>query len=160
MNTTKNKHVILLSLLNLMGSGLIILGTFIPWISFLGGLQTFSGISGLNGRILLGSGSLTLCLGMVFIMKKVVNIQWIIGILGFLQLAFCSYLLLNLYQTFTKLSGDPMNSMMVGGIGPGLFITTFGSLMVFATFFIPLKNLEETSLRERYNSKKVNFSSV
>jgi hypothetical protein len=142
------KKIGIIRLISIIGSIFIILGSLLPWITFLGGLQTFSGVSGLNGKILLVSGITTLLLIGVSIIRNLDNTLWLTRIIGFFQFAFCSYLTINLVRTFHTLSTDPMNNMMVGGIGPGLFIATFGALLLFCTFFFQIKKVDSNKNKQ------------
>ena len=121
------KHI---ALLTIFGSFLIVLGTVLPWVTVLGGLQSFAGIAGLNGRILLVSGVISLVAGIIYFAKPVTVVSWGIGLFGFFQLAFCSWLLLGLWKTYQQITQD---SMVIGGIGPGLFVVTLGALLIFGT---------------------------
>ena len=51
-------------------------------------------------------------------------------------MAFCSWLLIGLWKTYQQISSD---SMVIGGVGPGLFIVTAGTMIVFLTFFVKQK---------------------
>ena len=140
MNYIKqNKKIVFFVLIGLVGSILLIVGPLLPWFTFLGGLQVFPGVAGLNGKIFLGSGIVTLGLSSLYLVKKGTIVQWILGCIGFAQFSFSSILLFNLYKTYHQLSSGGMNSMMDAGVGPGLFVTAAGSLLIFCLFFIPMK---------------------
>ena len=102
----------------------------------MGGLQSFTGIAGLNGRLLLASGIVSFLAGAVYGIKPIVALRWGIGLFGFAQLAFCGWLLLGLWKTYQQITQD---TMVLGGIGPGLFIVTLGTLLVFGTLILSRK---------------------
>lgn len=132
-----NLHV----LIPFLGGVVIIMSIFLPWITFFGGLQTYSGLNGLNGQILLASGIVTLFLCRYLYFHPTEKTQVIIGILGFLELGFTSYLLLHVWQAVYEVSSNGVNNMMIEGIGPGLFVTFAGSLLVFSALFFHLRQI-------------------
>jgi hypothetical protein len=49
--------------LAIMGGALVMLGSYLPWMSYFAGVVPLRGVIGLNGRVLLGAGAVALLLG-------------------------------------------------------------------------------------------------
>ncbi len=60
--------------------------------------------------------------------------RWVIGLAGFLATGFSGFLLLQLAASMRSLSTD---SMVAARSGPGLWVTAAGSVLAFATMFLP-----------------------
>ncbi|MGI8419296.1 MAG: hypothetical protein ACR2LN_01480 [Candidatus Levyibacteriota bacterium] len=133
-------------ILTILGGILMILGIYMPWVSLFGGLQTFAGIVGLNGKILLATAVVSICFGLVQFVKKSSALAWILGILGLVQGAFCGYLLFNLFKTVHPAATNGMNSMMAIGFGPGLFITTIGASIIFIALVVSVGKGEKVRI--------------
>ena len=117
----------------LIGGMPIMVGAALPWLTFFAGLQAYSGLAGLNGRLLMGGGVLALLLGIWFLRRRSQSLRWAIGLYGFALLAFASWLMVGLLISYRQLSADPM---MVAGLSPGLFVAVAGALLVFAALFL------------------------
>lgn len=132
-----NLHI----LIPLIGGLLIIVSIFMPWITFFGGLHTYSGISGLNGQILLAGGIVTLFLCKYLSSHPTQKAQVLVGIVGFLEVGLTSFLLLQAWQAVHPVSSNGVDSMMIEGMGPGLFVALGGALLVFSVLFLRLRQI-------------------
>ncbi len=117
----------------IVGGVLIISGTLLPWFSLFAGLQSYSGLAGLNGRLLLASGALAVIAGTLFLLRGPLLLRWGIGLWGFLLLAWTGWLIIQLLRTYRDLASDPL---MVAALGPGLFVVLAGAALVFGTMFV------------------------
>ena len=117
----------------LAGGAAMIAGVFLPWAAAFAGLISIPGTRGSNGRILLAGGIIIAGAGLYHIVRGGSRGRWLIGLAGFASLAFSAYLLLRLTTTLQALGG----SMDVVQGGPGLWVIAGGSLLAFATLFLP-----------------------
>src|ERR1044072_2795607 len=115
------------------GGLIVILGAFLPWFSLFSGLQPYRGVDVLNGRLLTGSGALSILAGVWFLRRGGRRRRWGIGLLGFAMLAFASWSLFQLLILYRELATD---QMMVAKLGPGLIFIIVGSFLIFATIFL------------------------
>jgi hypothetical protein len=115
------------------GGLIVILGAFLPWFSLFAGLQPYRGVDVLNGRLLTGSGALSILAGVWFLRRGGRRRRWGIGLLGFAMLAFASWSLFQLLILYRELATD---QMMVAKLGPGLIFIIVGSFLIFATIFL------------------------
>jgi hypothetical protein len=120
----------------------VITGALLPWVEAFGGLMQLPGIRGGNGRILAGVGILLVIAGLWHIVRSDDPSRWLIGVAGFGSAAFSGYLLIRLSESVSALAGD---SMVIARGGPGLWVTAAGSLVAFATLFLPPSS--QTTLR-------------
>jgi hypothetical protein len=125
-----------IAMLAMVGGLLISLGTLLPWFSLFAGLHSFPGVAGLNGRILLGAGVVTVLAGIIFLLKKPKLLQDGINVLGIALFSFSIWLVVGLIQTYQKLASDPF---VVANLGPGLFIVLLGSVLLVSTVFFRLR---------------------
>lgn len=123
----------LLSLFTLIGGTSVIAGSFLPWISFFGGLNSYSGVTGLYGKIFVVGGVLSITAAILFYLHPRKSLRWLIGLLGFMLLGFAGFVLIGLVRTFQQLASDPL---MIARVGPGLFLILIGTLLIFGTLFL------------------------
>ena len=88
---------------------------------------------GLNGRLLLAGGALSLAGGVWLLARDGARVWRAIGLLGFALLVFSVRLLVELVRTYHTLTGDPL---MAPRLGPGLFVAAIGAAIVCATLFL------------------------
>ena len=112
----------------------ILAGAFLPWVETFAGLIGIPGVRGSNGRILVAAGILIAVAGLWHAVRGGSRSRWLVGIGGFAALGFSGYLLIQLAATLRTLGGD---SMVLARGGPGLWVSAGGSLLAFATFFLP-----------------------
>lgn len=118
-----------------VGGALILAGAFLPWVETFAGLIGVPGIRGGNGRIMAAAGVLIAAAGLIHAFRGGSRARWLIGIGGFAALGFSAYLLIQLAATLRALGGD---SMVLARGAPGLWVSAGGSLLAFATLFLPV----------------------
>ena len=116
-----------------IGGIVMVVGTILPWVTLFAGLQVYAGTAGLNGKLMFGGGALSVFGGLWFLFTGWRILRWGVGLLGFACLAFAGWLLVELIKTNQQISNDPF---IFAHLGPGLFITTAGALIVFTTLLI------------------------
>ena len=112
----------------------IVAGAFLPWVETFAGLIGVPGVRGGNGRILAVMGVLIATAGLFHALRGGARSRWLAGIGGFAALGFSGYLLIQLAVTIRELGSD---SMVLARGGPGLWVSASGSLLAFATLFLP-----------------------
>ena len=115
----------------IVGCALVIVGTYLPWMTLFAGLKKMNGFAGLNGWLIAGAAVAT---AMAVLLgtraSKAANAAAII--LSSSTLLFSLWLLRGL----TAIVGDGRaNPMMLTRAGPGLYVITVGALMTLAAFF-------------------------
>jgi len=105
-------------------------GAVLPWLTVYAGLKTYSGLAGLNGRLLLGSGVLGLLGGVWYLRGRRRALHWALGLWGFVLLAFTGWLLVQLLTAYRGLAADPF---FLARLGPGIPVATAGAAALAAT---------------------------
>ena len=113
---------------------IMITGAFLPWVTTFAGLIAIPGVRGSNGRMLAAAGAVIALAGIAHALRGGRWSRWVIGLAGFLATGFSGFLLLQLAASLRSLSSD---SMVAGQAGPGLWVTAAGSVLAFATMFLP-----------------------
>jgi hypothetical protein len=113
---------------------IMITGAFLPWVTTFAGLIAIPGVRGSNGRMLAAAGAVIALAGIAHALHGGRWSRWLIGLAGFLATGFSGFLLLQLAASLRSLSSD---SMVAGQAGPGLWVTAAGSVLAFATMFLP-----------------------
>ena len=122
--------------LSLTGSGLVAAGTMLPWFSFFAGLHPVRGIAGINGQLLLAAGLvLVLASGASLLLQKPA-LRRGIGWAGVVLSGVLGVLLIRMFEAKEQLSANPM---MVARLGPGLFVSLAGAVLVAATLLLPAR---------------------
>lgn len=109
-----------------IGGALTCTGAALPWLSLFAGLQTYSGLVGLYGRILFASGAVVIGGGVAMLVRRDRSLLLPLGIAGVGQALFVAWLLLGLRATTADLG---MHAMLVARAGPGLWVALAGSLL-------------------------------
>ena len=109
------------------GGALLLLGAFLPWLSFYMGLHPLRGVIGLNGRILAAGGALCLGLGVVSWLRPRLAVQRAAALLGYGLGGFVLWLMLQQFILLRELRRTPM---MFPRLGPGLFVALGGALVI------------------------------
>jgi len=112
------------------GGALICAGTALPWLSLFAGLQTYSGLVGVYGRVLFAGGVFALAGAAAMFVRADPWLPWLVGALGLALTLFVAWLLLGLHATTAALS---MHATLVARPGPGLFVALAGALLVTTT---------------------------
>ena len=118
-----------------VGGALICTGTALPWLYFFAGLQSYSGLVGLYGRILFAGGVLAVVGGAAMLVRRDRWLRPALGAAGVLQTLFVIWLLLGLRSTALALLR--MHAMLLARPGPGLFVALAGAVLVAATVWPP-----------------------
>jgi hypothetical protein len=109
-------------------------GALLPWLSFYGGLDTFRGVDGTNGRVLLGGGALAIALGLAYWLRAITMLRWTIAAVGFAASGFAAWVVAQLLGTYQQLQGD---GFVVPSLGVGAFVALAGSALLLATLLVP-----------------------
>ena len=116
-----------------IGGAMIAGGALLPWFSFFAGLHPVAGVAGLNGRLLLAGGLLVMLAGGAFLLRGGRWTHRAIGWAGVLLAGTSGVLLVRLFRAHEQLSANPM---MFAQLGPGLFVSAAGALVVAATLLV------------------------
>lgn len=120
----------------LLGGALVSAGAALPWMSFFAGLQSFSGLVGLYGRILFASGALAVLFGVTMLLRREGWLRRTTAVLGAMQVLFIAWLLVGLRSTLEHLG---MHAMLLARPGPGLFVALAGALLVYVSANSPAR---------------------
>jgi hypothetical protein len=121
------------ALLAVAGGALVAAGALLPWFTLFAGLQGYAGVTGLYGRLLLGGGVLAAAGGVGLLFTHRPALKWMPGALGVVLLAFSLWLLSGLLQLHGQLLENPM---LVARLGPGLFVSLGGAVVLAATLLL------------------------
>lgn len=129
----------------MIGGALVGTGAILPWLSLFAGLQSYSGMIGLYGRLLFGGGVLAVAGGVAILVRSYSWLRSSVGALGLVLALFTGWLLLGLRSTTRELGGHPM---LIARPGPGLFVALIGALVVAGTL-VPEPRRHARAGRER-----------
>ena len=115
------------------GGVLVCVGACLPWLFLFAGLQSYSGMSGLYGRLLFVGGVLAIAGGATMRMRSGRWLRPGVGSLGVLLSLFTSWLLVGLRTTTRALRA---HAVLIARPGPGLLVALMGALTV-AGILIP-----------------------
>ena len=115
------------------GGVVVAVGAFLPWVSIYAGLESFRGVAGLYGRLLVGGGGLSVLLGLLYLRRPGAALRWGISVLGATLLAFCGWLLVQLFVVYREIGGNPF---VVGRLDSGLYVSTVGAAIVLLTLLV------------------------
>jgi hypothetical protein len=113
------------------GGAAVIAGVTLPWLSVFNGLRSYSGLAGLNGRVLAAGGAAAMLAAAWYCARGRTRMRYAIGALGFALALFSAYLITQLLVTYHSLQG-----MFVPALGPGVFVAAGGALLLVATLLI------------------------
>jgi hypothetical protein len=111
-----------------LGGALIAVGAWLPWLTMFAGLQTYRGIIGLNGRVLLAGGIIVALGGIAGMAGRATTrlsraVSLAAAVLGGGAVA----MLVRLITTWRGLAAT--DAMMVARPGPGLFVAILGAVL-------------------------------
>ena len=124
----------------LAGGALMVTGAFLPWLSVFDGLQTIRGIEGPNGRTLAILGAIAVIAGSILVARGGRRLGLVTAVGGAAAAAFAGYLVAQLLVTMHGLDG-----MMLAKLGPGLFLSAAGTLLVAGSILLPETDAETAS---------------
>lgn len=114
----------------ILGGALTCAGATLPWLSFFAGLQSYSGLVGLYGRVLFAAGALAVAGGATMLVRRETWLRAAVGVLGVVETLFVAWLLVGLRQT---IHGLGMHAMLLARAGPGLDVALAGALLTAST---------------------------
>lgn len=124
-------HYLLSAAAAISGGLMIVAGSMMPWMTLFAGLHTYSGLIGMNGRMLMAGGVISIIIGLALTLRGGRTLNRAAGGLGVVLLAFTAWLLTRQYEMYQELiTGHPMT---VPGIGPGLYVAAAGALIITLT---------------------------
>lgn len=116
-----------------MGGGLlIVIGAVLPWMSLFAGLQRYSGMAGLYGRLAFAGGVLVILGGIVITLQPDRRLRTGVGALGALLALFACWIVLGLRSTTKALGRHPF---LIARPGCGPYVVAAGALIVAALLF-------------------------
>ena len=117
--------------LALAGGGIVVTGTWLPWMSYFAGLVPLRGLIGFNGRVLLAAGVLGVVLGSAAMWSSEPRVLRIArrtsGFIGLGVAAAAVWLLIGVHQ-LTRVHMS--NAMLVPRAGIGLVVVFIGGCML------------------------------
>jgi hypothetical protein len=124
--------------LAIVGGAAVVLGSLLPWMSYFAGLVPLRGVTGLNGRILVGAGIVGLLLGCALAWKGAATVRAYArrgaGVLGLAVAAASIWLLLGVWQ-LTRIHAS--NAMLAPRPGAGLLVVLFGGCLLSLAAWVP-----------------------
>jgi hypothetical protein len=120
-----------------VGGAVIVLGSCLPWMSYFAGLVPLRGLIGLNGRLFLIAGVVSIALGFPR-SRAVVGTRgrWrmFTGFIGATVSAGAVWLLIGVWE-LTRTHGS--NAMLAPKAGSGLWVVLFGGVLVAFAAAVP-----------------------
>jgi hypothetical protein len=110
----------------LLGSALVMLGAWLPWLTMFAGLQRYGGLIGVHGQLLFVGGALAFAASIGAVLMRRRWIRSATALLGLTLLAFISWLVAGLLGMLHR----DLNAMLVPRAGPGLFVSLLGAALV------------------------------
>jgi len=127
------RGVSLAAMLALAGGATVVVGTWLPWMSYFAGLVPLRGLIGLNGRLLLAAGTLAVVLGGAATWSGKPRVLQIArranGLIGLGVAAAAVWLLIGVHQ-LTRVHMS--NAMLVPRAGIGLVVVLIGGCVLAA----------------------------
>ena len=120
--------------LALAGGLLLITGALLPWLSVYGGLDTLRGVDGINGRVLILMGSVSVLLAAAHVWRPQRWMRLALAATGLAASGFAAWVVAQLLGTFQQLGGD---AFVVPSLGIGAFVSLAGGVCVLATLLLP-----------------------
>ncbi len=118
------------ALATLLGGALLALGAWLPWLTLFAGLQAYSGLTGLYGRLLLAGGAVVTALGVLAWRRRReargASVLRVGALLAAPLLGLAAWALVGLVSTLEAQAAQPM---LVMRMGPGLFVALTGALL-------------------------------
>ncbi len=112
-----------------VGGILLAVGAWLPWITLFAGLQRYSGVAGLYGRIVFAGGVLCVVGALGILLAPARRLRSAIGALGVALFVLALWELAGLHGTMHDLAGNPL---LVARPGAGLYVVLCGAIVVVA----------------------------
>jgi hypothetical protein len=110
----------------LLGSTLVMLGAWLPWLTMFAGLQRYGGLIGVHGQLLFAGGALAFAASIGTLRTPRHWIRSGTALLGLTLLGFISWLVAGLLEVLHH----DVSAMLVPRAGPGLFVSMLGAALV------------------------------
>jgi hypothetical protein len=124
----------MVAVLGIVGGALMVAGSLMPWLSLYAGLDTITGVDGMNGRVLIGAGALSVTAGVLYALRPSKQLQYGLAAFGFAASTFAAWVLSQLLGSYQQLHSDPF---VVASLGTGTFVALGGALLVLGTLLLP-----------------------
>lgn len=111
--------------------GLLLVGTYLPWVRLYAGLRELDGTTGAYGTTLLWLGGALLLVAVAAWRRPADRWRWATGLLGAAALYPSARAALG-----TRAIGD-LDALLVAQPGPGPWVVLAGALIAFGALFLP-----------------------
>jgi hypothetical protein len=122
----------------IIGGAAVVLGAYLPWMSYFAGLVPLRGVIGLYGRLLLGAGIIGVMFGCGLVRKSAPTVRTYArrgaGLLGLGVATASAWLLIGVWQ-LTRV--HPSNAMLAPRPGAGLLVILLGGCMLSFASWLP-----------------------
>src|SRR5512140_713842 len=125
------------------GGVIVAVGAVLPWMSLFAGLHSYSGITGLYGRLVLAGGAVSAIGGIALLIRPDPRLRVAIGVQGAALTLFAAWVLLGLRSTTRQLD---QHAFLVPRAGPGVFVVLLGAL-VATSLLLPSRQSHNTGAR-------------
>jgi hypothetical protein len=129
----RTRGATLAAMLALAGGATVIVGSWLPWMSYFAGLVPLRGLIGINGRLFLAAGIFGIVLGSAAIWSREPRLRRIArpvsGFIGVGVAAAAVWLLIGVHE-LTRVHMS--NAMLVPRAGIGLFVVLVGGCILAA----------------------------
>jgi hypothetical protein len=124
--------------LAIVGGAAVVLGSYLPWMSYFAGLVPLRGVTGLYGRLLLGAGIVGLLFGCGLAWKRAPRVRTYsrrgAALLGLAVAAASAWLLLGVWE-LTRVSRT--NAMLAPRPSAGLLVVLLGGCLLSLAAWVP-----------------------
>ena len=125
-------------LLAVMGGAAIAVGAWLPWMSYFAGLYPLRGVIGVNGRVLLAVGVVSVVSGLALARMTAVSSRRFakrsIAVLGVLVVIAATWLVIGVRE-LTRIRAS--NSMLAPRPGVGLLVVLLGGVLLALVSLAP-----------------------
>lgn len=128
------------ALVAVSGGMLVVVGAMLPWLSLFAGLQRYSGLAGLYGRLAFVGGVASVGGGLAILVRPDQRLRLVIGGLGAVLTLFACWALIGLRATTHELGQHPL---LLARPGPGLFVVLTGALILAALLLPSRRRMQE-----------------
>jgi hypothetical protein len=126
----------------IVGGAGVAAGSAMPWLTVFHGLRSYSGLAGLNGRLLAVGGGAAAVLAVGYAVRRGSRLRLSIGLAGAALGIFIAYLAAQLLDVYRSLHG-----LYLPGLGPGLIVAGTGALLMISSLFV---RIDSAALDQRH----------